>query len=194
MGSITQETAAGEDRVWTLPNLLSFARLATVPIFIWLFVTDHKDAAVLLYAAASWTDFFDGYIARRTGTVTELGRLLDPLADRVFIAALTVVLVIEEVLPLWVAIAIVGRDVLILGLYPFVHRGTLQRIRVNFVGKTATAALLMGLTLLAVSETSVSWGSSVDEAGLVFVGVGAVCYWVSGAMYATEALALRSGG
>jgi cardiolipin synthase len=196
MGSITRDhgRATGEDRILTIPNLLSFARLATVPLFVWLFTSGRHEAAVLLYAAAAWTDFFDGYIARRTGSVTELGRLLDPFADRIFIAALAIALVMEDALPAWLAIGIVGRDVLILGLYPFVHRGAVTRIRVNFVGKSATAALLAGLTVLAVGETSVSWAGMVDEVGMALIAVGAVCYWVSGVMYATEAVRLRGGG
>jgi phosphatidylglycerophosphate synthase len=115
------------------------------------------------------------------------------LADRIFIAALVVALVATDVLPLWVALAIVGRDVLILALYPVVHRGALRKIRVNFVGKCATAALLAGLTTLAVGETSLSWGDALEVPGSVLVAVGAVLYWVSGAMYAKEALTLKGG-
>ena len=184
----TSERPAGEDRILTIPNLLSLARLATVPVFVWLFVTDHEDAAVLLYAIAAWTDFFDGYIARHTGSVTELGRLLDPLADRIFIAALAIALVATGALDAWLAVVIVGRDVLILAAYPFVQKGLATKIRVNFTGKSATAALLLGLTLLAVGETSVSWASAVDEAGLAFVYLGTILYWISGAMYARVAL------
>ena len=189
----TGKRAAGEDRIWTVPNILSFARLATVPVFVWLFVTDRKDAAVVLYALAAWTDFFDGYIARRTGSVTELGRLLDPLADRIFIAALAIALVVTETLAGWIALAIVARDVLILAAYPLVQRGLATKIRVNFTGKTATAALLTGLTLLAVSETSIGWASRVDEIAYGLIGLGAVLYWVAGAQYARDAWALSRG-
>ncbi|MDQ3962700.1 MAG: CDP-alcohol phosphatidyltransferase family protein [Actinomycetota bacterium] len=186
----TGERAAGEERVWTIPNVLSFARLATVPVFVWLFVTDRKDAAVVLYALAAWTDFFDGYIARRTDSVTELGRLLDPLADRIFIAALAIALVVTDVLAVWLAVAIVARDVLVLVAYPLVQKGLASKIRVNFTGKSATAALLMGLTLLAVSETSVGWASAVDELGYMFIAFGAALYWVAGLMYARAAWTL----
>ena len=179
------------DRIFTIPNVLSFLRVASVPVFVWLFVNDRTDAAVLLYAAGAWTDFFDGWIARRFDQVTELGKLLDPLADRIFIAALVVALVATDVVPLWVALLIVGRDVLILALYPVVHRGALQKIRVNFIGKSATAALLVGLTGLAIVQTSLTWGHWFEVPGWVSVVVGAVLYWVSGAMYAREALSLR---
>jgi cardiolipin synthase (CMP-forming) len=183
------------DRILTIPNVLSFLRLASVPVFIALFVSGETNAAVILYAVGAWTDFFDGWIARRFDSVTELGKLLDPLADRVFIVALVIALVASDALSPWLAGAIVGRDVLILGLYPVVHRGALQKIRVNFVGKTATAALLFGLTSLAVNETTVSWHGALLVPGRVMVVAGTVLYWVSGAMYAREALAMgRSNG
>ena len=189
----TGERPGGEGRVLTIPNILSFARLATVPVFVWLFVTGREDAAVLLYAIAAGTDFFDGYIARHTDSVTELGKLLDPFADRILIAALAIALVVTATLPAWLAAVIVGRDLVILAAYPFVQRGVATKIRVNFTGKSATAALLLGLTLLAVGETSVSWASAVDEVGLTFVWLGAILYWVSGAMYARAAWTMTRG-
>jgi cardiolipin synthase (CMP-forming) len=175
-------------RILTIPNILSLARLATVPIFVWLFVTDRTNAAVTLYAIAAWTDFFDGYLARRFNSVSELGKLLDPLADRVFIVALAVALVARDVLPLWLAITVIARDVMILSAFPFVDRSGIQRIPVNFTGKSATAALLAGLTLLAFSETSVPiFGNDTSaDIGLVLTILGAILYWVAGMMYARE--------
>jgi cardiolipin synthase len=180
------------DRILTIPNILSFLRLASVPVFVALFVSERVDAAVILYTVGATSDFWDGWIARRFDQVSELGKLLDPLADRVFIAALVVALVATDVLPLWVSLAIVGRDVAILAVYPFVQRGAVAKIRVSFVGKCATAALLVGLTGLAITETSLSWGYLLEEPAWVMVGIGAILYWVSGAMYAREALALRN--
>lgn len=179
------------DRIVTIPNILSLARLATVPVFVALFVTDHTDAAVILYAVGASTDFFDGWIARRFDQVSEIGKLLDPLADRVFIAALVIALVVTDILGLWVALVIIGRDVLILGLYPIVHHGALQKIRVNFAGKSATAALLVGATSLAITETSLDWDRWLEVPGRALIGFGAVLYWVSAAIYAREALALK---
>ena len=175
-------------RILTIPNILSFLRLATVPVFVWLFVTGHTDLAVSIYAIAAWTDFFDGFLARRLGAVSELGKLLDPLADRVFIVALAVALVARDVLPLWLAIVIIARDVVILSAFPFVDRSGIPRIRVNFTGKSATAALLAGLTLMAFSETSVPvFGNETSaDIGLILTGIGALLYWVAGAMYGRE--------
>src|ERR671918_1908651 len=112
--SVTSPRTTSDGRLLTIPNLLSFGRLATVPVFVWLFVSDREDAAVIVYAVAAWTDFFDGYIARRTHSVTELGKLLDPLADRVFIVALALALLRRGALPSWLGGVIIVRDVAVL--------------------------------------------------------------------------------
>ena len=179
----------GSSRILTIPNVISFVRLATVPVFIWLFVSGYENAAVILYAAGAWSDFFDGYIARRTNSVTELGKLLDPLADRIFIAALVIALVVRRTLPWWVAVVILGRDLLVLSLFPYLERRKIQRISVNRVGKTATAALLAGLTLLAWSETTFAGADAVGVPGLVFTLSGAALYWGAAYLYAREAIA-----
>jgi cardiolipin synthase len=175
-------------RLATIPNVLSLLRLISVPVFVFLFVTGREESAVVLYAAGAASDFLDGYIARRTHSVTEVGKLLDPLADRIFIVALAVALVSREVLPLWLAIAVIARDVLVLSLFPALESRGIERIRVNVVGKTATASLLFGLTLLAWSETSFPLNSDVAPLGMAFTLVGGALYWVAGALYAREAV------
>ena len=179
--------ASASRRLWTIPNVLSFLRLASVPVFVWLFVSGRENAAVVLYAVGAWTDFFDGVIARRFDQVSELGKLLDPLADRVLIFALAVALVARDVLPLWLALVVVIRDVLVLSVFPALERRKVPRIAVNFTGKTATACLLFGLTLLAWSETTFPVAGSTGDVGLGFTIAGAVLYWVATFMYAREA-------
>jgi cardiolipin synthase len=158
-------------------------RLGSVPVFVWLFTTGREDRAVLLYAVAAATDFLDGFIARRTGSVTELGKLLDPLADRIFIMALALALVARGALPAWLAIAVVGRDVLLLSLWPVVERRRVRRIPVNLAGKSATALLLVGLTALALSETSLDPGPALGTFGLGCSVAGAMAYWTAAALY-----------
>lgn len=180
--------AAPADRgLWTVPNVLSILRLLSVPVFVWLFVNAREEAAVILYAAGAWTDFFDGVIARKFDQVSEIGKLLDPLADRILIVALVVALVAREALPRWVAIAIVARDVLLLSVFPILERRKVPRIAVNFTGKTATASLLFGLTCLAWSETTFPLQGPADEIGIAFTVFGAVLYWAAAAMYARAA-------
>ena len=188
MGEVTPNPAAST-RVLTLPNILSFARLLSVPVFVWLFLNDRENAGWVLYAVGAWSDFFDGWIARKTNSVSELGKLLDPFADRVLIVALAIMLVARDILPWPLAVAIIGRDVLLLAAAAVLEKRKVPRIAVNFVGKTATAALLAGLTLLAYSETTFPWARYGDDVGLGFTILGAVLYWVAAGMYARVALA-----
>jgi cardiolipin synthase len=185
--TLQEPVAIGSDRVLTIPNVLSFARLASVPVFVWLFVSGRENAGWLLYAVGAWSDFFDGYIARKTNQVTELGKILDPVADRVLIVALAVALVERNVLPLALAIAVIARDVLIVAAAPLLERRGMQRLAVNFVGKTATACLLMGLSLLAYSETTFIGANKGDDIGIWFTVIGAVLYWVAAGLYARAA-------
>lgn len=181
-------TEAARGRVATVPNLLSLFRLASVPVFVALFVTGHEGAGVIVYGVAASTDFFDGYIARRTGSVTDFGKLLDPLADRVFIVALVIALVARDTLPLWLAVFVIARDVAVVSLFPVLERRGMARIPVSFTGKSATASLLFGLTCLAWSRTSFPLNGIGDEVGMTFTLIGAVLYWVAGVMYAREVI------
>ena len=180
---VTSQPVASK-AVWTVPNVLSFLRLLSVPVFLYLFISGRELAAVILYTIGAWSDFFDGVIARKTNQVSELGKLLDPLADRVFISALLIALVARDALPLWLAIVVVGRDLLLLSLFPVMERRKIERIQVNFLGKCATAALLFGLTWLAASFV---WDEMGRFIGLVFIYLGAALYWIAATLYAREA-------
>lgn len=180
-------------RILTVPNVLSLVRLLTVPVFLWLFTHEQENVAVVIYAAGAWTDFFDGYIARRFDQVSEFGKLLDPLSDRVYIVSLAVALVVRGTLPGWLAAVVIGRDVLVLVALPILAKKNVTRIPVNFTGKTATACLLFGFTCLAYSETTFGGAAVADGLGFPFVGAGAVLYWAAGIMYAREAARRLSG-
>ncbi len=143
---------------------------------------------MVLCAAGATSDFFDGYIARRTDSVASWASSCDPLADRIFIAALLIALVVRRTLPWWVAVFIVGRDLLVLSFFPYLERKKVERIAVNRVGKTATAALLMGLTLLAVSETDLAAAAAADAAGFLLTLVGGTLYWAAAYLYGREAI------
>jgi cardiolipin synthase len=168
----------------TIPNVLSILRLMSVPVFVWLFTSGHEMAAVYVYGTAAFTDFVDGYIARGLNQVTHLGKLLDPLADRVFVIALAVALVVHGTLFWGLGLAVVGRDLLVLLMFPLLERKGMQRIPVNVAGKAATAWLLFGLSWLALSATGVDWAVAV--VGRSFVIAGAIAYWLAGILYVKE--------
>ena len=173
-----------------LPNSITVARIMAAPFIAGLALAPSwppRLAAFVLFIVAAVTDYYDGMLARTRGLVTDLGKLLDPLADRIFIVALAVALVAEDALPLWLALSVVARDVILVAAFPFVDR-SITRIPVSFAGKTATAALLLGLTLIAYAETTFPEVDGIEEAGLGAVIFGAVLYWITGVEYAIEAL------
>ncbi|CAN5765766.1 CDP-alcohol phosphatidyltransferase family protein [soil metagenome] len=172
----------------TAPNALSAVRLALVPLFVTLYLTGREDAAIVIFVVGASSDFVDGYVARRTNSVTELGKLLDPLADRAFIGALASVLVIRGLLDPFVAGAVVARDAAIIAGSVWLARRGRPLVPVSLTGKAATACLLIGLTWLALAPTDWRGASLAEEAGNAFIVVGGVLYYAAGALYVREAL------
>lgn len=99
----------------TLPNLISLARLLSVPIVIWAILADEMPLAFWLFVAAGVSDAIDGFLARRSGSRTIVGEFLDPLADKTLLVSVYITLGRIEHLPLWIVILVVSRDVLIVG-------------------------------------------------------------------------------
>jgi cardiolipin synthase len=126
-----------EDRIFTLPNALSLARLFMVPIVVALLLAGADGLAAALFMLAAVTDFLDGRLARRAGP-TRLGQILDPLADRLMLSSVAVVLAVRGLLPAWVVAILVSRN--LLALVGRVMVGS--KVRVNRVGKAATAVLM----------------------------------------------------
>ncbi len=140
-------------RVWTVPNLLSVLRLAGVPVFLWLVLGPEADAwALLLLAVMGVTDFLDGYLARRLGQTSDLGQVLDPVADRLYILAVVVGLALREVIPWWVALSLPLRDLLLWGLVPLLRTRGYSALPVHFLGKAATFNLLYAFPLLLLGD------------------------------------------
>ena len=103
------------DAFWTVPNVLSVIRLLGVPLFIWLIVGPRADVwAVVVLAIAGLTDLLDGKIARRWHQVSRVGQMLDPIADRLYIFAIVVALLVRGVVPLWIVVALAARDLMLL--------------------------------------------------------------------------------
>jgi cardiolipin synthase (CMP-forming) len=158
------------DRVFTVPNALSLLRLLIVPVVVALLLAGSDELAAAFFVLAAITDFLDGKLARMAGP-TRLGQILDPLADRMMLSSVAVVLAIRGLLPVWAVAILVGRD--ILALLGSLVVGT--KIRVNRVGKAATA-VLMGAVALVVIDPGVvgqiifyaGFGLSI-VAGLMYV-------------------------
>lgn len=177
-----------EDRILTVPNLLSLARLLGIPLFLWLVVAQEEDVlgfAILVLAGV--TDWLDGYLARRWDQRTRLGVMLDPLVDRLYIAAVLVGLALRQFIPWWLVILLALRDILLLLLLPALRRQGRVALPVTYVGKAATFALLWGFPLLLLSQTA-TVGPLASVLGWAFAIWGAFLYWWAGIRYAQQAL------
>ena len=111
---MSEQPSYDTDRVWTLPNVLSFARLAGVPLFVWLVLSPRADlVAVVVLMVAGFTDWLDGFLARRWRQTSRVGQMLDPIADRLYILAIVVALAIRGLVPWWLLVVLAARDLLL---------------------------------------------------------------------------------
>lgn len=141
-------------RVLTVPNALSMVRLLCVPLFVWLlFGTDERTVTYLFLGIVGGTDWVDGWIARRFHQESELGKILDPVADRVLLLTATVCLMIDGVLPTWVGVAVLVREGIISAATLGLALAGARRIDVTFIGKCGAFALMMALPGFLLVDT-----------------------------------------
>ena len=187
------------DRVLTIPNAISAARLAGVPVFLWLVLGPQTATAdywaVALLIAAGVSDWLDGKIARALNQGSRLGQVLDPAADRLYIAATIVALAVREIIPWWLVAVLAVRELVVGGALVVLKRragfGTLQ---VSLVGKTATLCLLYAFPLLFLGDHP-GWGGTLARViGWAFVIWGTFLYWWAAMLYLTQARSLTASG
>lgn len=174
------------DRVLTIPNALSAARLVGVPIFLWLVLNSHDAAAVIVLMVSGFTDWLDGKIARRWNQMSRLGQLLDPAADRLYILATLIGLTVRDVVPLWLTVALIGRDVLLSFTLPILRRHGYGPLPVHFLGKAATFNLLAGFPLLLLGEGGSLVSQVAHAFGWAFAIWGTALYWWAGVLYVVQ--------
>ncbi|MDX2026682.1 CDP-alcohol phosphatidyltransferase family protein [Microcella sp.] len=178
------------DRVLTVPNALSALRILLVPVFLVLVLAGLDLAALIVIVVSSLSDFLDGIIARRFSQVTKLGQLLDPAADRLFIFAAVIALAVRNVVPWWVVVVIVGRDVFLAILGIVLARHGYGPLPVHHLGKVATFALFYALPLLVFGQAFPAIQSVSDPLGWAFTLWGAFLYWWAGILYLRQTYAL----
>jgi cardiolipin synthase len=172
--------------VFTLPNLLSFLRLALVPVFLVLIIRGEDAWALLVLVVSSTTDFLDGFLARKLGQVTRLGQLLDPAADRLYIFAALIGLASRGLVPWWIVLVVLGRDVFMLVLGVILANFGFGPLPVHQLGKIATFCLFYALPLIMLGQAfpMLAWWS--QPVGWAFGLWGAFLYWWAGVIYAIE--------
>lgn len=145
-----QSAAPALNLRWTLSNALSALRLVlALPAGLAL-AADMRWTTVAIALVAAITDVLDGYIARRNNEVSDLGKILDPLADKVFVAAMVILMLAEGLLPLWFVAIVLGRDLLILVGGLLIERRTGVVLPSNYPGKAAVVMLSLTLLLIII--------------------------------------------
>ena len=175
------------DRVWTIPNLLSALRLAGVPVFLWLVLGPEEDGwALALLMVSGFTDFLDGWLARKLDQQSVVGQILDPVADRLYILAVVVGLALRDVIPWWMAISLPLRDALMWGLVPLLRTRGYSALPVHFLGKAATFNLLYAFPLLLLGDGEGVVAQLARVFGWAFAIWGIGLYWWAGILYAWQ--------
>jgi cardiolipin synthase len=187
---------ASLDRIATVPNLISLIRILLIPVFVTLLLHHGtEEAGLILLAAVVATDWVDGYVARHTGQVSNVGKLLDPVADRLALTAALVTLVVRDAFPLWAALLVIVRDGLILVVGAILLFRSRVRLDVRWIGKAATLDLMFGIPLIAWGNFGLALHGAARVAGWVFFDVGIVLYYVAAVIYGFDLLgASRQAG
>jgi len=167
----------------TVPNAVTLARLLLMPVCAYLLATGRFGWGIALTAVVGSTDWVDGWLARRTGQVSRLGQLLDPLADRLLIASVAIALVIQDVVPWQAAVLLLARDLVLLCAWPLLKRRGIEPPEVILLGKAATLVLLIALPVLTLGATEVAVADAARVLGLLGLWAGVVMYYLAGAVY-----------
>ena len=173
----------GLDRIWTIPNVISLIRLLMVPVFLWLLVTGNDVPALVVLIIATTSDFIDGFIARQFNQVTRLGMYLDPLSDRLFIAASVIGLAVRGLIPMPLLAIVLARDVMLLAVVLYRRLRIADFPRVTFVGKSATFVLFTAFPVIVLGTVWTDSPVPLESIGWVLGVVGAGMYWVAGFGY-----------
>jgi cardiolipin synthase (CMP-forming) len=169
--------------ILNIPNLLSFLRIALVPVFLWFLLEEMFVSAISVLAIAGLTDFLDGYLARKLNQTTKLGKMLDPVADRLYIFATLLALSATGYVPWWLAGLVILRDLLMLISLPILASVGYRSLPVHYLGKASTFALLYAFPLLLMGKIFTEAAFIITPLAWAFALWGVALYWWSGFVY-----------
>jgi cardiolipin synthase len=173
-----------QGRILTVPNAISVARLAGVPVFLWLVLGPQADGwAVALLIVAGLSDWLDGVIARAWNQQSRLGQVLDPAADRLYIAATLFGLAIRGIIPWWLVGLLVARELVLGAALLVLRRHGYGPLQVSLVGKTATLCLLYAFPLLFLGSHAGTAALVARVVGWAFAIWGTALYWWAAVLY-----------
>jgi len=191
----SDEPASRWSGIWTVPNFLSFARICCVPWFLWLlFGADDRAGSALLLGALGATDWVDGWVARRFNQVSDIGKVLDPTADRLLLLVAAPAMIVDGSVPIWFASIVLLRELLVGGGALVLAALGATRMDVTWLGKTGTFALMFAFPCFLAGESTLPGSGGFEIAGWLFGLPGLVISWWAGVRYIPAALeALREG-
>ena len=175
------------DRILTIPNLVSFTRLAAIPVFWWLLLgVEEIAAATILFAVIATTDWIDGYLARRLGQVSKLGKNLDPIADRLMIASAIVAGLIADIIPPAVGWTLIVREVYMAAVTAVLFLRRAGMLDVRWLGKVATFMVYTSIGWFYFAAIPFLEEILIPAAWIVGVA-GLALYWVTALQYTGDA-------
>lgn len=173
--------------VFTIPNIITIVRFLGTPLFVWLVLARHEYGwGVFVLAMMGCTDWIDGFVARKLNQSSQLGRIMDPLADRVALVAVTITLVLAKILPLWLLLLLLVPDVVLLAVTLYYFRGD-AGLKVTMLGKTRTAALMIATPMLLLAKALDS--DFAFWLAWLFLGAGMVMHVIAFLRYMVAVLA-----
>lgn len=151
------DPAPGDDRILTAANVITVGRLLLLPVFLWLlFARDNEAAAAVVLAIAGATDFVDGYVARHFDQGSELGKILDPVADRLLFFVGVTAILIAGAAPAWFCIAVLARETVVAGTTLVLAAMGAPRIDVTWWGKAGTFALMFAFPWFLAGSSDIA--------------------------------------
>ncbi|WP_419553646.1 CDP-alcohol phosphatidyltransferase family protein [Candidatus Poriferisodalis sp.] len=182
-------------RPFTVPNLISLARLCCLPWFVWLvFGAEDRWAAALLLGALGASDWVDGWVARRFNQVSELGKILDPTADRLLLLVALVAMIVDGSLPIWIAVLALVREGGVAVAAVVLAAAGARKIDVTWWGKTGTFLMMFAVPCFLAGVSDIAAADVFRVLAWVFVAVGLPIHYWSAFGYVPQAItAVREG-
>jgi cardiolipin synthase len=193
--AIEADDTGAESAVLTLPNLVTAIRLALIPVYLWLVFAEHRYLpAAYLLAALGCTDWIDGQLARRLHQVSALGKVLDPVADRLLVLSAVISVAWVGAVPIWFAVATLAREVIVSVVVVVLASMGAKRIDVLFIGKMGTFALMMSYPAFLGGYGTATWQEYMRGFAWITGIFGLICAWAALFSYVAPAReALRAG-
>ena len=178
-----------------IPILLTWLRVAMIPLIVGVFYLPMPEPmrnliATVMFIVFAATDWLDGFLARRWHQTSRVGQMLDPVADRLYIGSTLVALAIRDIIPWWLVVLLVARDLLMVALVPLLRTRGATSLPVHLIGKAATFCLLYAFPMVLLGDGSGGFAQLARILGWAFAIWGTALYWWAGLLYVRQTIHL----